>query len=328
MSGEIITVPGRSADVIAVEIKTIVEQTQQLLLRAAIRIGQDLHEAKALVPHGEWGAYVEERCGFSHRTADNYMRLATEYGNSQTFANLPYSKALALLALPPGDREAFAAENQIEEIGVRELQLRIKELQAQVEDGEARAAKLQGERDSFSESADSTKALLQLATEENGSLRQRLDGIDSDYRQQLDEAGRKTAKLRAQLTAARSSQSSISDSQAAQLRAEGRAAALTEAAEAASKARKKAAEDADRIAELEATVAALQNAQPSSPAPAVAASDKELIKLLMQEIGERFNKVLGVRMLAAGKSPELESAITKIVGAQLQATAKAFGLTL
>lgn len=48
----------------------------------------------------------------------------------------------------------------------------------------------------------------------------------------------------------------------------------------------------------------------------------------MQEIGERFNKVLDVRMLATGKNPDLEAAITRIVQAQLQTTAKAFGVTV
>lgn len=239
MSGEIITAPGRSADTIAIEIKTIVEQTQQLLLRAAIKIGQNLHEAKALVPHGEWGAYIEDRCGFSQRTADNYMRLATEYGNSQTFANLPYSKALALLALPAEDREAFAAENNIEEIGVRELQQRVRELKQQVKDGEEREAKLQAERIALSGAVDGTKQLLQLANEENGELKQRLDGIDADYRNQLDVVDKENDELRAQVEALKNAPADIPADRAEQLWMEGRAAALAEAAEAASKAKKK-----------------------------------------------------------------------------------------
>lgn len=328
MSGEIITAPGRSADTIAIEIKTIVEQTQQLLLRAAIKIGQNLHEAKALVPHGEWGAYIEDRCGFSQRTADNYMRLATEYGNSQTFANLPYSKALALLALPAEDREAFAAENNIEEIGVRELQQRVRELKQQVKDGEEREAKLQAERIALSGAVDGTKQLLQLDTKENGELKQRLDGIDADYRNQLDVVDKENDELRAQVEALKNAPADIPADRAEQLRMEGRAAALAEAAEAASKAKKKADEDAAQIADLKQQLAALQNAQSAAPAPAIAASDKELIKTLMQEIGERFNKVLGVRMLATGKNPDLEAAITRIVQAQLQTTAKAFGVTV
>lgn len=328
MSGEIITAPGRSADTIAIEIKTIVEQTQQLLLRAAIKIGQNLHEAKALVPHGEWGAYIEDRCGFSQRTADNYMRLVTEYGNSQTFANLPYSKALALLALPAEDREAFAAENNIEEIGVRELQQRVRELKQQVKDGEEREAKLQAERIALSGAVDGTKQLLQLANEENGELKQRLDGIDADYRNQLDVVDKENDELRAQVEALKNAPAEIPADRAEQLRMEGRAAAMAEAEEAASKAKKKADEDAAQIADLKQQLATLQNAQSAAPAPAIAASDKELIKTLMQEIGERFNKVLGVRMLATGKNPDLEAAITRIVQAQLQTTAKAFGVTV
>jgi hypothetical protein len=42
----------------------------------AIAAGHALIEAKALVAHGEWLAWVKEHCGFSERTAQIYMRLA------------------------------------------------------------------------------------------------------------------------------------------------------------------------------------------------------------------------------------------------------------
>jgi Protein of unknown function (DUF3102) len=42
----------------------------------ALRVGSLLVEAKAEVGHGNWGAWVEENCAFSDRTARDYMRIA------------------------------------------------------------------------------------------------------------------------------------------------------------------------------------------------------------------------------------------------------------
>lgn len=95
-------------------------------------------QAKEMLPHGEFGAWVKEETGYSRSTANNFMRLFQEYGaaqgclfgaevNSQTFGNLPYSKALALLAVPAEEREEFARENHVEDMSTRELKQAIKE---------------------------------------------------------------------------------------------------------------------------------------------------------------------------------------------------------
>ena len=74
---------------------------------AILTIGQGLIEAKGLLPHGEWLPWLTERVEFSERSAQNFMRLAREYANPQTLADLGASKALALLALPAEEREEF-----------------------------------------------------------------------------------------------------------------------------------------------------------------------------------------------------------------------------
>jgi len=45
------------------------------IIRRAIDAGVALIEAKARVPHGEFLQWVEENCGFSERTAHNYMLI-------------------------------------------------------------------------------------------------------------------------------------------------------------------------------------------------------------------------------------------------------------
>ena len=72
-----------------------------------IGIGRDLSELKEQVSHGEWLPKLQE-LGISSSTASNYMRLAREIPEGSAMEHLPYTKALALLAAPPEEREEIA----------------------------------------------------------------------------------------------------------------------------------------------------------------------------------------------------------------------------
>ncbi|MFW5436340.1 DUF3102 domain-containing protein [Paenibacillus apiarius] len=143
----------RSVDIIAAEIRSIDSQAREMVLRSAIEIGKRLTEVKALVPHGEWGSWLKENVEYSQSTANNFMRLAEEYGsNSQALGNLSYTKALALLGVPTEEREQFAAEN--EDKSARELQQAIKEkkqLEKQLKAAEKERAALQKLNDELKE---------------------------------------------------------------------------------------------------------------------------------------------------------------------------------
>lgn len=114
--------------------RDIREETGQFL-RAALKIGKLLFEAKAMVEPGGWTKYIEEELPFSHSWANNYMKLYKEYGNdqismfgdSQTFANLRPTQALALLAIPAEERAEFVEQNDVENMSTRQLQQAIKE---------------------------------------------------------------------------------------------------------------------------------------------------------------------------------------------------------
>lgn len=134
---EVITV--RDIGTVTTEIRIIRQQVNQAALCGAIEIGRRLSEAKEMLPHGEWGRWLREEVEFSQRTANNFMRLYAEYGDRQTsifggnpqaFADLPYTKALQLLAVPEEEREEFAAENNVAELSSRELQKLIRERDA------------------------------------------------------------------------------------------------------------------------------------------------------------------------------------------------------
>lgn len=130
--------PVRDIKTITDEIKNIQKQANALALLYAVEIGRRLEEAKRVLPYGEWGNWLKNEVEFSQSTANNFMRLFEEYGatqisifgasiDSQTFANLPYSKALQLLAIPKEEREQFVEEAGVEDMSVRELKAAIEE---------------------------------------------------------------------------------------------------------------------------------------------------------------------------------------------------------
>lgn len=102
---------------------------------AILRIGRGLMEAKALLPHGEWLPWLEERVEFSEATAQRFMRLAREWANPAALTDLGATKALKLLALPEGEREEFIAvphtvdgeEKTVSEMTTRELEKALRE---------------------------------------------------------------------------------------------------------------------------------------------------------------------------------------------------------
>lgn len=134
----------RTPAVIAGEINYIKRQAQQTLLAASVEIGRKLNEAKALVPHGMWEEWLTENVDYSQSTANNLMRIATEYGdeqvslfsgksNSETFAALTYSQAVALFALPMDQRQEFVEEHDMETLSTRDLKEEIAALKAKEE---------------------------------------------------------------------------------------------------------------------------------------------------------------------------------------------------
>lgn len=155
------------------DIETITAEIIQLKQdagNAILGIGQRLIEAKAMLPHGEWLPWLEERVEFSERTARNFMRLAREWTNRQALADLGAAKALTLLALPPEERETFMAESHLvggEEKTVvdmtsRELEKAIKERDTARQEAEAARADAQTAEESRAKMESDLKALTEI----------------------------------------------------------------------------------------------------------------------------------------------------------------------
>lgn len=106
------------------EIITLKNQTAENI----ILMGQKFIEAKKLVLHGEWGKWLEEKVGFSQRTANQFMRIAEEYGsNSQAISNLEATKIYLLMELPVEEREGFISQNDLKNMSTREVRSRLQE---------------------------------------------------------------------------------------------------------------------------------------------------------------------------------------------------------
>ena len=142
---------------------------------AILEIGRRLIEAKEQLEHGAWSAWLKDRVSFSERSAQNFMRLAREYQNPQTFADLGASKALALLDIPAEDREAFAEEVDAEHCSVRELQAAIKarqEAENQAKDWALKCEQAKAEADAARDAARKREEELKMANGVMAGLRE------------------------------------------------------------------------------------------------------------------------------------------------------------
>lgn len=106
------------------EIITLKNQTAENI----IQIGYKLMEAKKRLSHGEWGSWLESKVEFSQRTANQFMRIAKEFGtNSQAISNLEITKVGLLLDVPTEKREEFIENHDLKSMSTREIKKVIKE---------------------------------------------------------------------------------------------------------------------------------------------------------------------------------------------------------
>lgn len=270
MSDMVTTVPAeRDIETVTQEIRVIKRQAEGIILQSAIEIGRRLQEAKALVPFGEWGKYLQERVEFSQSTANNMMKLAEEYGdqqislfgipsNSETLANLNYTKALKLLAIPAEERDAFIEEHDVEGMSTRELEKVIRERD------EAKAA-----LDSVAEKVTAAEATASKATAEAEALREQLTAIEEKVAKAKEAEKKAKEKLKAlkenpeipaevlQRIRGEAETAAGEKAEAEKQAALAEAKAAEESARAAAqKAEQEAAEIADKLAAMEKQVRA------------------------------------------------------------------------
>lgn len=135
MSENVVAV--RSIEIVTAEITMIRDNARKVFLESVIQIGTRLEEAKQMVPQGEWTAYLTDKLGYKPSTAQNYMRIAREFGGGQVsltgktaadaFGQLSYSQILPLLGMAEDEREELAEEHDLPSMSSREIAALVKE---------------------------------------------------------------------------------------------------------------------------------------------------------------------------------------------------------
>ncbi len=276
----------RSAEIIAQEINAIKSQTSGILeaaftyaKRSCFEIGKRLEEAKAAVPFGEWGEWLEKNVSYSISTANDLMRIYREFGNEQIdmltgksdaeiFEGLSQSQMVALFGLPKAMRAEFVEEHREElesgELSSRKLKDEIKRLNEVIEQKDK---EIRDNDESYGELVLEKKAL----EKENGDLQLRID--------ELNERPLETAKVT----------ETIYEASPEQIK-EIRAAAIKETEEKHKKADEKHQKEMEKLkaevkekdAALEGKDAELEGRIKEAVDEAVATSEKKIRQLTAQ----------------------------------------------
>lgn len=116
-------------------IETGIRAAAQNVVQGYLTIGSYLNEAKGrkIVPHGQWEDWVLYNTGLSLRQAQQLMKAAREIPAGSAMAALPLSKARVILHLPDAeDREALAKRTAEENLTVRNLEEKVRQLMENV----------------------------------------------------------------------------------------------------------------------------------------------------------------------------------------------------
>lgn len=147
--------------------RTIAEITADIQINyrnakaSIIQIGRDLSEVKQMLQHGEWLPYLEG-LNISVSSAENYIRYASEVADDSKLAALPYSAAMALIALPEPERQKVQ-EQDLDGKSAAEIKRLIAEVKAEkkrADDAERRAD--EGQKALEMTSADLKRSLKEL----------------------------------------------------------------------------------------------------------------------------------------------------------------------
>lgn len=291
---------------------------------AILTIGKGLMEAKALLSHGEWLPWLEERVEFSEKAAQRFMLLARKYSNPTTLSDLGASKALILLAVPDEVRNEFieaphvvdGEEKSVNDMSVRELKAAIKE-----RDEAMKAAELAKAEQSAAEQArEKLAADMAMAYERIAGLNAEVEAQSTKAREAQDAADRlekELEELRSRPVGA-AVEADAAAIEAARKEAETAMRAQLEEAEAAQKKTRADLMESNSALqraklEREQMESELRNqlAQAEKKAALTSSEDLVLFRALFDQAQELANKMGGVLMKVRGRDPEKAAGLSK-----------------
>lgn len=121
MSQELVNTEGREVSVL----DSLAMEAQTLRMNIDLNMWQLARvftQAKEIVPHGQFGKWVEENASVSERTAQDMMAAYKRFGDNPQFADISKAKAFKLLPLPAGTEEKFLQEHDVSSMTTREVQ--------------------------------------------------------------------------------------------------------------------------------------------------------------------------------------------------------------
>ena len=126
----------QTTDVANFSLETVTSEILTLKNHIAINIieiGKRLNTVKDNIEFGEFGKWLEEKVDFSQRTANNFMKIAKEFPNSQPVSNLGTRKLLMLAGVETEKREEIMQECNVSEITGQELEKVIQDKKGAIE---------------------------------------------------------------------------------------------------------------------------------------------------------------------------------------------------
>ena len=263
---------------------------------AILTIGRCLIEAKDMLPHGEWLPWLNGRVEFSERTARNFMRLAREWTNRQTLADLGAAKALTLLALPAEEREQFVEEHNVIDMSARQLKEAIRE------------------RDEARKAAEAAKADASAAEQARAKMEADMAVVNASLaaaREEKQKADQEAARLEQELAALKArpvevAVETVVDPEAIE---KAKAEAVAEIKAKLDKAREAKAKADEKRKQAEASVEilkkSLENMERNEKKAALGA-DKDVaqFEVLFNQGQELANKMRGLLLKARGREDQ------------------------
>ena len=279
---------------------------------AILTIGRCLIEAKDMLPHGEWLPWLNERVEFSERTARNFMRLAREWTNRQTLADLGAAKALTLLALPAEEREQFVEDHNVIDMSARQLKEAIRE------------------RDEARKTAEAAKADASAAEQARAKMEADMAVVNASLaaaREEKQKADQEAARLEQELAALKArpvevAVETVVDPEAIE---KAKAEAVAEIQTKLDKAREAKAKADEKRKQAEASVEILKKSLENmerNEKKAALSSDKDVaqFEVLFNQGQELANKMRGLLLKARGREDPsaaqgMEKALTALAEA-------------
>lgn len=331
-------VPGtyRDLNTVTAELKVLQHQAQALAIQYVIQMGLRLQEAKEMIDDSkEFENWLAQEVNFKKATAYNYMKIAANYGADQaslfgeskpSYEKLNYAQALALLAVPEEEREAFIEENHVEDMSARELKKAIAERDEAIKAKEAAERELDDTKWELEGKLDELRAELEEKPDVE-ALQERVENaekVSNDWKKRAETAENEAEKVRAELTMKVSN--STLEMNALKNERDALQKELTEAKnnpdipeDLLDKIEKEAAERAK--AEFEAKLKEAQADQQSAKAEAEALKKKlaqsnedvAIFRAYLTDATETLNKLKGLLLKIKGREPETAEKLTNAV---------------